>query len=111
MDIRSVIHDLNSTDFAKFLNICAPVECIQVYNSIRAETWQDAPLPGRSADGLMMSKCVCSRVCGAQHFDVETIKEGARSKFGPGQFLSEALVKPVRVGGGRFFVDAKDIPQ
>ena len=59
----------------------------------------------------MVFECVCRRISGTEHFDVEAFIKFPGRKFRGGQFGADQVKKPVGIFGGRFIVDTENIVQ
>ena len=53
-----VITDCDSTDITQCFHMSSPVERVYVYDCIGSKSRQDAPLPVRIADRMMIFQCV-----------------------------------------------------
>src|SRR5581483_4918722 len=108
LDKVAVAIDGNATGFAESINVATPVECIQIDHGVRAEGGQDACLPARLSNSAVRLQAAGRRVCGAQHFDVESLVQGTRAEGGRNQAFGDLLVNRLCCVAVQLLLDAKD---
>ncbi len=108
LHIGRVISNVDMTNFAQPLDIFPPSGIVKIDQRIRPESRQYPSVPAGSADCTMSVQGIRRRIGCAKHFNIEPFKEGARAKFGKGQFISDLVVDRLGSSRGQLLLDAKD---